>query len=174
MSDRQETEMSGERTLDALDVAGTLKRLARELGTLADGTAAALAAAGYGEIPLRRRAAPVPDDDRLAAVAGRLIAARIERERHFPGDLFGEPAWDMLLDLFVARIEGRMAYISSACVAARTPPTTALRYIRYLERSGQVIRTPDGNDGRRFNLTLSDQAYRAMQAALAAFAAEGL
>jgi hypothetical protein len=64
----------------------------------------------------------------LAALARRYLRHRRERERLLP-DLFADPAWDILLDLFAASIERRPVSVSSACVAAAVPPTTALRWI---------------------------------------------
>ena len=39
-------------------------------------------------------------------LARTLYAERRRRDRTFPVDIFGEPSWDILLDLFVAREKG--------------------------------------------------------------------
>ena len=46
----------------------------------------------------------------------------------FGEGLFADPAWDIMLDLFAARIEGKDITVSSAGIAACVPPTTALRW----------------------------------------------
>lgn len=79
------------------------------------------------------------------------------------GDLFGEPAWDMLLDLFVARETGQLVSVSSACISADVPATTALRWLGILERRGLVRRMADRCDGRRWHMQLSDEAHTAMR-----------
>ena len=77
--------------------------------------------------------------------------------------LFGEPAWDMLLDLYVAGAEGKRVSVSSACIAAAVPTTTALRWIDSLKRRGFVDRTNDPVDRRRSFLSLSEKGTKAME-----------
>lgn len=76
--------------------------------------------------------------------------------------LFAEPAWDILLDLFVAAKEGRLVSVTSACIGAAVPSTTALRWIAILEEKGLLIRTPDTRDARRYNVRLTAKGYGAM------------
>jgi hypothetical protein len=97
-----------------------------------------------------------------AAMVRRLIRLRRDRDRHFPADLFGDPAWDMLLDLTAARMEGVDVAVSSLCVAAAVPTTTALRWVRSLSEAGVFVRRTDPGDARRAFITLSDQAHEAM------------
>ena len=94
----------------------------------------------------------------IALQVRRQLALRRRRDGLFPPDLFGEPAWDMLLDLYVAASERRPISVSSACLAAAVPPTTALRYIATLERSGLIEREADPADRRRFHVRVSRQA----------------
>jgi hypothetical protein len=100
----------------------------------------------------------------------RLIRLRRDRDRHFPADLFGDPAWDMLLDLVAARMEGVDVAVSSLCVAAAVPTTTALRWVRSLSEAGVLVRRTDPGDARRAFITLSDQAHEAMIGWLRRFA----
>lgn len=64
-------------------------------------------------------------------------------------DLFGEPAWDMLIDLFIHECEGRALSLSSLCVQASIPWSSALRLIQKLCEAGIMRRVPDPADGRR-------------------------
>lgn len=73
-------------------------------------------------------------------------------------DLFGEPAWDILLDLLTAQKDGRAISISSACIAADVPPTTALRQLSRLQLRGLIERQSDTLDRRRHYLRLTDSA----------------
>jgi DNA-binding MarR family transcriptional regulator len=91
-----------------------------------------------------------------------MIRARRLRDQYFSGELFADPAWDMLLDLLLARIEQRTVAVSSLCIAAAVPPTTALRWIKRLTDEGIFIRTADPRDGRRVFIDLSDEAAEAM------------
>jgi DNA-binding MarR family transcriptional regulator len=105
-----------------------------------------------------------PASSDLSARALALYRARRARESSFGdhGDLFGEPAWDTLLDLFVAREAGRRVSVSSACIAADVPATTALRWLSLLEQRGLVERCADSGDGRRIYIGLSDTAHALM------------
>ncbi|WP_298171919.1 winged helix DNA-binding protein [Novosphingobium sp.] len=98
----------------------------------------------------------------LLAFARETYAIRRRRDRHLPGDLFGEPTWDILLDLYVATREGRPVPTTSACIGANVPPTTALRWLRILEARGLVEREDDGRDGRRTFVRLSARGLAAM------------
>lgn len=100
------------------------------------------------------------EPDRGAALAQAELALRRRRDRLFPDRLFGEPAWDMLLDLYVAHADGRRICISSACIAAAVPPTTGLRCLAILERDGLVCRIADPADSRRVYLGLTPEAER--------------
>ncbi|EPE61893.1 winged helix DNA-binding protein [Sphingomonas paucimobilis] len=95
---------------------------------------------------------------RLSTIEG-VIQARAKRRHYLRPDLFVEPRWDMLLDLYVARLKGARVSVSSLCVAANIPPTTALRHIADLVENGEIDRTPDPADQRRAFLELSDAAF---------------
>ena len=77
-------------------------------------------------------------------------------------ELFGEPAWDILLDLFIAAKERRRVSVTSACIGSAVPSTTALRWISILERQGLLTREADPGDARRVYVRLSPAGYEAM------------
>lgn len=91
-----------------------------------------------------------------------LIRARRLRARFLDGTLFADPAWDMLLDLLAARLGGHRVSVSSLCIAAEVPPTTALRWIGVLCEQGVVRREADPSDGRRVFIALSDDVAAAL------------
>lgn len=99
----------------------------------------------------------------------RLIRLRRDRERYFPAEIFADPAWDMLLDLVASRLEGRRVAVSSLCIAASVPTTTALRWIRSLSEAGLFERTTDPSDARRTWISLSETANNGMLAWLRRF-----
>lgn len=108
---------------------------------------------------------------RLAlALARELYAGRRRRGRYFNIDLFGEPTWDILLDLYVAAREDRRVPTTSACIGAHVPPTTALRWLRILETRGVVEREEDGRDGRRTFVRLTARGMAALESFLAGMA----
>lgn len=81
-------------------------------------------------------------------------------------ELFGEPSWDILLDLFIAQGRERPVSVSSACIASTTPQSTALRYVGLLEKVGLVRRAKDPRDGRRQYLELTETGLSNMEAYL--------
>lgn len=101
------------------------------------------------------------------AVAGdtvrQVIRARRLRARFFDEDLFADPGWDMLLDLFQAEIAQHRVPVSSLCIAASVPPTTALRWIKTMTDSGLFLRRADPHDRRRIFVELSPAASDAMR-----------
>lgn len=86
----------------------------------------------------------------------RIIRARRLREQYFDSGLFADAAWDILLELYAARLQGKRVAVSSLCIAAGVPATTALRWISLLEQKGHVCRSGDPADGRRIYVALTD------------------
>ena len=149
--------------LPTAGVADLSDRSVARLGALgADATRIAIALARL-DGSAQPAAAPPIDAERLRAA----IRARRARERFFPPEIFGEPAWDMILDLAAATAEGREVAVSSLCIAAAVPTTTALRWIKNLCDAGLFIRRDDPADARRAFVSLSDPALTAMARYLA-------
>lgn len=97
-----------------------------------------------------------------------LIEIRRIRFRHFAASAFTDPGWDILLDLMSARLAKRPVSVSSACVAAGVPATTALRWIDQLSKAGLVQRLADPADRRRVLLELTEDGCRRMEVYLRA------
>jgi len=102
------------------------------------------------------------------------IRSRRLRAQFFQGELFADPAWDMLLDLFAAELERRRVSVSSLCIAAAVPPTTALRWIGTLHDAGLFERQADPSDRRRAYVGLSAKGLDGMRAYVAAVKRQGL
>ena len=137
-------------TLEADDpVVQALKRLEEQIGTVVATYAEHSSAAKFG---------------RMAALSAlkRMEAMRAARARHFGDNLFADPAWDILIDLAVRRLEGRQVSVSSACLGAKVPTTTAMRWLRRLVKTGLVRRYDDPQDARRTYVEINDSALAAM------------
>ena len=92
-----------------------------------------------------------------------VIKARAQRIKFFKADLFADPAWEILLELYVTHLTFTRLSISSLCHACSVPATTALRWINKLEAEGLLIRCADPLDGRRVWIGLSDDGLSAME-----------
>jgi DNA-binding MarR family transcriptional regulator len=91
-----------------------------------------------------------------------IIYMRSERRRFLPAHLFADPAWDMLLDLYLSDIVSQRISVSSLCTASNVPATTALRWITSLQAEGLVERAGDPCDHRRYFMSLSKKGMAAM------------
>lgn len=98
-----------------------------------------------------------------AKTARAMLRERRLRAEMFDAELFGEPAWDILLDLFAAHEEYKEVSVSSLCIAAAVPSSTALRWIKALTDKGLLLRTADPDDGRKVYVALSVEAVAAMR-----------
>jgi len=103
-----------------------------------------------------------------------VIRARRMRAQFFADELFADPAWDMLLDLFAAQLERRQVSVSSLCIAAAVPPTTALRWIGTLHEAGLFERQADPTDRRRAYIGLSAKGLEGMRSYASAIKRAGL
>lgn len=80
--------------------------------------------------------------------------------------LFGEPGWDILLDLYIAERRRIEIQVSSVCLDAGVPSTTILRWIARLEADGLIYRVNDLADARRRFVRLTEQGQKIMHAVL--------
>jgi hypothetical protein len=99
---------------------------------------------------------------KILKYAENLYNLRRQRENFFDKSLFGEPAWDLLLDLFIQGERGKQVSISSACVGAAVPTTTALRWVTTLMTKGLLCRVTDDTDARRSILKLTREGRQTM------------
>jgi hypothetical protein len=135
-------------------------RIAAVLAALSEHEAAAAALAGVG--------GPADAEQLDAEFIRSMIRARRLRDHFFKSEIFADPAWDMLLDLMAARVESQRVAVSSLCIAAAVPPTTALRWIKTLCEQGLFVRIADPEDGRRIFIELSAETAVMMEAYLKA------
>jgi len=107
--------------------------------------------------------------ERAVASARRIYSFRRRRDEVLSevADLFHDPIWDILLDLYVAAERGQEVSISSACIGAAVPSTTGLRALGILQERGFVEFRNDPLDRRRRHVTLSPSIKEKMFALLA-------
>jgi hypothetical protein len=102
-------------------------------------------------------------DKALAKVARAVLRARNRRQRYFDAEMFADPAWDMLLDLFVSTATGKRVNTTSLCIAGQVPGSTGLRWIAVLEKHELIVRVPAPDDARVKLVELTRKGYRLMR-----------
>ena len=99
-------------------------------------------------------------------IAQAILADRKRRLAIFNGGMFGEPAWDILLTLFVVDHDGPRLTIGRLIQLTGGAPTTALRWLEYLEDQGLIARYKHPTDARASIAQLTDKARQALVAYL--------
>lgn len=97
----------------------------------------------------------------LGKLAATLVRFRRVRSELLPAELFGEPAWDLLLHLFVADAEGRRVTGRRVCQQSTIPPTVMSRWLMHLAKVGLIV--GDGSGDLDDELTLSGDAFHRME-----------
>ena len=138
----------------------------RQLSDEVSRIASTLARLSNGPSQTQRRE-PAPPGAEVPPVSAdtvrSVIRARRLRSRFFEEELFADPAWDMLLDLLQAEIAQLRVPVSSLCIAAAVPATTALRWLKTMTDKGIFLRRADPHDGRRVFVELSPSASEGMR-----------
>jgi len=119
--------------------------------------------AGRAEIGEGRSDVPLVDRARAIYTARRRRDAMLGAA----GQFFHDPAWDIMLDLFIQGEDHQIVSVSSACVGACVAHTTALRCLKAMERKGVVSFRRDPFDKRRCFVSLTVDTHRRMATWLA-------
>jgi DNA-binding MarR family transcriptional regulator len=115
--------------------------------------------------PVRHYGVERSEEARLATARAWLRASAIRKtvlgETSAP-----DPAWNILLDLYVQTSLRRAVPVSSATIAADVAQTTALRWIVVLQDRGMISRSSDPSDRRRSFLELSAHGLHVIESVL--------
>lgn len=98
-----------------------------------------------------------------AAEVTLLMIERMNRTRFFSRDLFSDPAWDILLELYAAELGQYRIAISSLCLRTAVPSTTVLRWVSVLDSEGLITRRKDPFDQRRVYVGLTTKGSDCME-----------
>lgn len=109
--------------------------------------------------------------DQAASVAATVLALRRARNQVLPSDLFGEPAWDVLLELFVADAQGARLTVDEVSQRSSTHPSIMVRWLRVLTAHGLIMGDGDGN--MEHELVLSPLGLTSVEAIMARIELEG-
>ncbi|HET9639601.1 MAG TPA: hypothetical protein VFP12_10370 [Allosphingosinicella sp.] len=94
--------------------------------------------------------------------ARRLYRLRRLRDQEFGATLFGEPAWDLLLDLYIAASDPRLVSVISASIADCVSTDETAGWLTLLEEHGMVERLYPGTEMGRAIITISQRAFDQM------------
>lgn len=101
--------------------------------------------------------------ERKRAALANLRTLRRTRAQYFPSDLFSDPCWEMLLDLYDARLAGAEVTVTSLGAASGVPLTTALRRMDALQGHDLIARVEDAGDKRRTIIRLTATGLQAVE-----------
>ncbi len=99
-----------------------------------------------------------------AAANARMAVIRRTQRRELLGNpsLLTNPAWDMLIDLFLNTHANKPVSTSGLCIGSGLPMTSALRLVRKLCDANLVLREPDAADGRRNFIRLTPRTWEGL------------
>lgn len=137
---------------------GDIENAARLLALLADGDAKLV-------IDTTKIESGKPRPQVLLNRAREILADRKRRHEVFSKAMFGEPAWEMLLLLYILR-SGTRQTIGRLGELAGASKSTALRWIEYLEQQRLVRRETHPTDKRAIFVELTEKAIESLEAYL--------
>lgn len=97
-----------------------------------------------------------------ADMARRIGDQRKVRGVYFPAGLFGEPAWDLILALYMAQAEGEEIHSYALFRAAGVAPSTGLRLLEKLEAASMIARSPSESDRRQVLVRFTEATFEQM------------
>ena len=95
--------------------------------------------------------------------AAKVRFSRDLRRRQLDSEILGEPAWDILLALFVIDNDKRRMTVGELARATNIPQTTTVRWVTALEERDLARRRPNPFDQRAIHVELTDNGRRSME-----------
>ncbi len=148
--------------LSQQDISNTLRLLAEFLDRQPDkSNVGPTTLEGAGEGSVAERSDESSSQSRVSLARAVLLGRKI-RGSFFKSPMFGEPAWDMLLALFVTEGSEKQLTVSRLSEFSGAPMSTALRWLDYLEQSQLVTRGSSTTDKRVVYVKLTDTGREAL------------
>jgi DNA-binding MarR family transcriptional regulator len=92
-----------------------------------------------------------------------LVFARRARGAVFGGGLFSDPAWDILLELYAARLGGRRMSLQDLALAIETPASTTRRWVSVLEHRALIRTLVQTDEPSCIWISLTDEGASRME-----------
>lgn len=103
-------------------------------------------------------------EDTAGTLAEAFLKFRRARGNVLPRDMFGEPAWDLLLELFIADSRGRRITARQVQADSSVSPKVMSRWLIFLTSEGLIV--GDGTGNLDDALTLSADGIGRMEQVL--------
>ena len=87
---------------------------------------------------------------------------RARRQLYLPSDLFAEPAWDILLELYAFELVSRLVSESELAERIDAPGTTTARWMKLLEAEDLIARRVDPDHFREVRISLTPKGLTAL------------
>lgn len=103
----------------------------------------------------------------VAVRFAKVRAAKEERSRraeYFPEELFAEPAWDILLELYAFELVGRSVTERELTERIPVPGSVSIRWLKLLDALSLVTRKVDVVDRTQLRIELTSKALNALDA----------
>lgn len=85
-----------------------------------------------------------------------MFRCRMDRKSYFAAAMFGEPAWDVLLSLYIGEPAIDAMTVSRVAPLIQMPLSSTLRWVDYLEAQHLIVRRAHPTDGRSSMIRLTD------------------
>lgn len=117
----------------------------------------------HGDTSLPQPSVPASEQSLFAAIAQSELHNRRRRDSLIGHALFAEPAWDMMLRLYIDHHRGQAVDITQLCASSAVAATTALRWIGILIEHKLITHSPAGSHEVDIRLRLSAQGIEEME-----------
>ena len=91
-----------------------------------------------------------------------VVHARRTRSDFFAPEIFSDPAWDILLVLFLAKVRGEGMTLDQLAKAAGSSISASVRWIHIMDRAGLVQWRCDPSGGENKMVELATRGWSAM------------
>lgn len=114
-----------------------------------------LKAAAQTALPNSKDTPLRPSDVLVAMARSDLSARQRKRKIFFESEMFGEPAFEILIHAYIAEVERSSVSTTDLCSSASLPISIGVRYISILEQQGLLRRHPSMTDFRITNVSIT-------------------
>lgn len=128
---------------------------------------------GMPDIPETPFAPDALDRETLVSRARIVLGCRKLRDRYFNPVMFGEPAWDILLLLYISEYSASRPTLTTLSEWIDAPVTTVMRWVDFLEEERLAERQGQPAGGRNAHVGLLEKGRAGLESYLGTVPDEG-